>query len=154
MEDHGRHRLLISATAPSLRVEGYLIVAKNPANPALTGITGVRGPFSGNLSNSGETIELISRSGRVMDHLEFSDTGAWPIAADGVGATLAKRLPGTDSEKAVSWTASLTPGGTPAARNFPTPGVTIQHVFANASSTWRFNDSNTAPAGFLDEHLI
>ncbi len=65
----------------------YMIVAKNPSNPALAGIPGVRGPFSGNLSNSGETIELISRSGRVMDHLEFSDVGSWPIAADGVGAT-------------------------------------------------------------------
>lgn len=125
---------------------GYLVVAKNPANPDLSGVSGVKGPFSGNLSNSGETIELVSRSGRIMDTLEYGDVGAWPIAADGIGATLAKRLPGTDSEKAASWTASLTPGGTPAAKNFPTPGVPIQHVFTNATSTWRFNDSNIAPS--------
>ncbi|MES2657625.1 MAG: lamin tail domain-containing protein [Verrucomicrobiota bacterium] len=125
---------------------GFLIVAKNPANAALTGVPGVVGPFSGNLSNSGEAIELLSRSGRVMDLVEFSDTGEWPVAADGAGATLAKRQPGTNSEKAASWTASLTTGGTPAVANFPVPGVSIKHTLVDGSSTWRYNDSNIAPA--------
>ncbi|MEO5916248.1 MAG: lamin tail domain-containing protein [Luteolibacter sp.] len=125
---------------------GFLVVAKNPANAALTGVPGVLGPFSGNLSNSGETLELLSRSGRLMDRVTYGDTGEWPIASDGVGATLAKRLPGTDSENAASWTASLAPGGTPAAANFAPPGTLIRHTWADENSVWRYNDSNTAPA--------
>lgn len=135
---------------------GFLVVAKNPANAALTGVPGVIGPFTGNLSNSGETLDLLSRAGRLMDRVSYGDSGEWPIAADGVGATLSKRLPGLDSGKAASWAASLAPGGTPAASNFPTPGVAIRHTFVDAGSTWRYNDSNTAPgtgwttAGFND----
>ncbi|MES2920174.1 MAG: lamin tail domain-containing protein, partial [Verrucomicrobiota bacterium] len=125
---------------------GFLIVAKKVPNPALPPSTAVIGPFSGNLSNSGEAVELLNRSGRVMDLVEYLDTGEWPVAADGAGATLAKRQPGTDSERPTSWTASLATGGTPGVVNFPPPGVPIRHVLADAESTWRFNDSNIAPA--------
>ncbi|MES2438299.1 MAG: lamin tail domain-containing protein [Verrucomicrobiota bacterium] len=125
---------------------GFLVVAKNPASPSLSGVSGVRGPFSGNLSNSGETIELLSRSGRLMDSVEYSDGGVWPLAADGVGATLAKRLPGTDSESALNWTSSAAPGGTPAVTNFSPPPAAVRHVLVDADSVWRFNDSNTEPS--------
>ena len=46
-------------------------------------------------------------------------------------------------QDAGNWTASPAPGGTPAAVNFPPPGVPIRHVFVDADSTWRFNDSDT-----------
>ena len=125
---------------------GFLVVAKNPATASLSGVSGVLGPFAGNLSNGGETLDLLSRSGRLMDRLAYGDNGEWPVAADGVGATLVKRQPGSASENAANWTASPAPGGTPGVVNFPPPGVPIRHVFADADSTWRFNDSNIAPA--------
>ena len=126
---------------------GYLVVAKNPAHASLSGVTGVVGPLVGSLSNSGESIELLSRSSRLMDQLEYSDRGEWPVAADGAGATLAKRLPGSDSEKATSWTASFTIGGTPGAVNFPPAAAPIQHEFVTDTSSWKYNDSNIAPSG-------
>ncbi len=121
---------------------GYLVIAKNPS---LSGIAGALGPYSGNLSNSGETVGLFSRSGRVMDRVSYGDSGQWPLAADGVGATLAKRDPGTDSNKPEVWTTNPRPGGTPGAVNFPAADVPIRHVFADRDSTWRFKDDGTAP---------
>ena len=56
---------------------GFLVVAKNPA---LSGVAGALGPYTGNLSNSGESVELISRSGRVMDRVSYGDSGEWPLA--------------------------------------------------------------------------
>ncbi len=132
---------------------GFLVVAKSPS---VSGIAGALGPYSGNLSNSGETIALLSRSGRVMDSLEYGDTGEWPLAADGVGATLAKRIPGSASQDPRSWSASPAPGGTPGAANFPTPGVPVRHVLADRDAVWSYHDSATAPqpawntAGFDD----
>lgn len=122
---------------------GFLVIAKNPS---LSGISGALGPYGGNLSNSGETVELISRSGRVMDRVSFGDSGEWPLAADGAGATLAKRSPGTDSEQAAGWTSNPRPGGTPGAVNFPPADVPIRHVFADRDATWRFKDDGTAPS--------
>ncbi len=122
---------------------GFLVVAKNPA---LSGVPGALGPYSGNLSNSGESIGLLSASGRLMDRVDYGDSGAWPLAADGVGATLAKRLPGADSGDAGSWTASAAPGGTPGAANFPTPGALIRHALVDADSVWRFNDTGSEPS--------
>lgn len=125
---------------------GYKIIAKSTANPALTGIPGVLGPFTGNLSNSGETIDLLNPSGRLMDRLVYSDSGDWPEAADGAGATLAKRKPGQAADNPANWRASLSPGGSPAALNFPASDVPIIHSLADATSTWKFYDGTTAPA--------
>ncbi len=125
---------------------GRIVVAKNPANPALTGLPLLRGPFSGNLSNGGETLELLSKSGRLMDQVEYSDRGDWPLAPDGVGATLAKKIPGSDSENPASWTASRLSGGTPGVANFPPPAAAVQHQFVADNATWKYNDSNLSPA--------
>jgi hypothetical protein len=125
---------------------GYRVVAKLPGHASLTGIPGVLGPFTGNLSNSGETIDLLSPSGRLMDRLEFGDTGDWPAAADGAGATLAKRAPGLAAENPANWRASLNVGGTPAGLNFSNPDQPILHSLAGASSTWRYYDASSAPA--------
>lgn len=124
---------------------GYKIIAKNTSNPALSGIPGLLGPFTGNLSNSGETIDLLNPSGRLMDRLVYSDSGDWPVAADGTGATLAKRKPGMAAEHPENWRASLSAGGSPAALNFPSSEVPIVHPMADADSTWRFYDSTSAP---------
>lgn len=125
---------------------GYKVIAKSLGNSALNGIPGVLGPFTGNLSNSGETIDLLNPSGRLMDRLAYSDSGEWPAAADGAGATLAKRKPGLAAENPENWRASLNAGGSPAALNFPASDVPIAHLLANASSNWKFYDATPAPA--------
>ena len=128
---------------------GFLVVAKDPGHPALSGISGVKGPYTGNLSNSGETIDLVNRSGRLMDRLEYEDAGGWPVAADGAGATLAKRGPGLAAEDPRNWRASLRGGGTPAAFNFRSPDQPVYHDLAGPTSTWRYHDlAAEPPAGW------
>jgi len=124
---------------------GHLVVAKTPGHPSLAGVTGVLGPFSGSLSNSGETIDLLSSSGRLMDRLEYSDRGEWPIPADGLGATLAKRAGGAPTTAAASWRASAQPGGTPGAANFPATDLPIQHPITSSQSSWRFRHASEPP---------
>ncbi|MDA7892468.1 lamin tail domain-containing protein, partial [Akkermansiaceae bacterium] len=68
---------------------GYFLIARDPSNPALADLD-VAGPFTGSLANGGETIRLRSRSERLMDELDYSDSGQWPVGPDGSGATLAK----------------------------------------------------------------
>lgn len=97
----------------------YLVVASDPvAVAASTGLTKVLGPFSGRLSNNGETIELRDVNQRVMDELDYEDDGDWPIAADGSDASLAKRQPLQGSGDAGNWTHSGRLGGTPGVVNF------------------------------------
>jgi len=126
---------------------GYLVIAKTPTHPSLAGVTGVIGPFTGNLSNSGETIDLVNPSGRLMDRVEYGDTGDWPAAADGAGATLAKWRPGMTAENPSNWRASLNAGGTPAALNFQFADEPLVHVLADSVSIWKYHDLASAPAG-------
>jgi hypothetical protein len=126
---------------------GFFVVAKLPGHASLAGLPNVFGPYTGNLSNGGETIDLINPAGRLMDRLSYGDSGSWPVAADGAGATLAKRRPGTAAENPANWRASLNAGGTPAAVNFLSNEVPRVHVFADGDSIWRYRDTTTAPAG-------
>ena len=70
---------------------GYLVVARSPTElSAATGVTNIFGPFDGKLSNSGETLKLLNNSSRPVDELDYGTEGAWPVAADGAGPSLAK----------------------------------------------------------------
>jgi hypothetical protein len=93
---------------------GYLVVSKTPG-------PGQYGPFTGSIDNSGERLRLINRGERLMDELDFGDDGRWPAAADGSGATLAKRRPYTANKPPENWAVSEQLGGTPGAVNFPAP---------------------------------
>ncbi len=124
---------------------GFVVVAKNPADPSLSGVSGVLGPFTGNLSNSGETIDLVSPTGRLMDRIDYGDDGVWPVAADGLGATLAKKRPGTASAAPENWNASAKPGGTPGTENHPLADGPILHELISGDAVWRYHDSGAAP---------
>ncbi len=128
---------------------GYLVVAKTPGHVSLAGVPGVLGPFTGQLSNGGERVDLASRSGRLMDRIEYGDAGDWPVAADGTGPSLAKRDRDQASQPPANWTASAQVGGTPGAPNFARPGEVVRHTLVASDSVWRFEDSDTPqPASF------
>ncbi len=126
---------------------GFLVVAKLPGHASLAGVPNVVGPFTGNLSNGGETVDLINPAGRLMDRLSYGDSGSWPVPPDGAGATLAKRRPGTAAVDPANWRASQAPGGTPGGINFESNDVPRVHVFADAATPWRYRDGTLAPAG-------
>lgn len=109
----------------TLKAGAYLVIAANPAAlQTESGVTGALGPWSGRLDNAGDHLVLRNLHGRLMDELEYDDDAPWPIAADGSGASLAKRHPLAPSSPAENWRASREPGGTPGALNFPAPGLT------------------------------
>ncbi len=122
---------------------GYLVVAANPAAVrAAAGITGVLGPWTGQLSNARETITLKNRIGRVMDEFSYRDGRDFPAGADGGGVSLAKRRKNTSSGQASSWTFSGVVGGTPAGGNFPSGGVLGPVVrLSDFSETWNYRQS-------------
>ena len=124
---------------------GYYLIAKDPTNPALAGFN-VTGPFEGNLSNNGETLRLRSRSARLMDEVDYADSGQWPVGPDGSGATLTKIEGSLLSGKSSSWRTSTQIGGTPGAANFPQANVPVPHVFVANDASWKFDDSGNTPA--------
>lgn len=97
---------------------GYLLIARNPGSLSVPNGVTVLGPYEGSLSNGGEEVTLVSLSGRLMDEVDYEDSDEWPVAADGSGVTLAKRLPELSSTRSVNWTSSAEIGGTPGASNF------------------------------------
>lgn len=69
------------------------------------------------LADAGEPIELVDPAGRVVDSVPFAPTAPWPTTPNGTGPSLELRDVNSDNSQGVSWGPSLTPGGTPAARN-------------------------------------
>ena len=118
---------------------GHLVIAKTPG-----GIPGSLGPFTGALGNSGDTLRLLDNNDRAMDEFTYGDKGAWPVAPDGGGATLAKRDPYRGSARAENWMASAQIAGTPGAGNFPPPPPPVTTRVIPQNSTWKY--SQTAQA--------
>jgi len=69
--------------------------------------------FSGQLSNRGEILHLVDRTGRTLLRFEFGDTWPWPEAADGGGHTLVLARPELGMDQPEAWRASVLPEGTP-----------------------------------------
>src|SRR6266542_3801329 len=71
---------------------GYVVVASDPAAvQAQAGGLPVFGRFTKRLSNSGETLRLRNKSGRLMDEMTYGGRSPWPVAANGSGGALAKK---------------------------------------------------------------
>ena len=103
---------------------GHLIIAADPESlqddPAFAS---AHGPWEGRLSNAGEEILLYNNDNRLMNSVDFGDSGAWPTAPDGGGVSLAKGDQLSGSHLAESWTFSQGLGGTPGLDNFISPGT-------------------------------
>lgn len=75
----------------------------------------VHGQYSGQLSNSGETVTLTSLDGRTLFSVTYSDDLPWPVEADGVGYSLvpARVGPMDNPDDPASWKRSAHIGGSP-----------------------------------------
>jgi len=120
----------------------YLVIASSPETlEASAGISNVFGPFSGRVSNSGETIELVNNTDRVMDSVSYGDDDNWPVSPDGSGLSLAKIDPQSASRPFENWVSSYLVGGTPGSINFAPfpilmPLLSFNEVSAPGSNFW------------------
>jgi hypothetical protein len=125
---------------------GYLLICDDSTNlPA----PGALGPWSGSLSNKGARLRLRNNSGRLMNEIQYADSGVWPVGADGSGATLAKFDETTASGEAANWRASAPLGGTPGAENFPagfegTPPLVISEIAGTSAAVFQIEIANTS----------
>ena len=112
------------------------------AYPNIPATTRIFGPYTGALSNSGETLTLNDKNGIVMTTIEYNDGGKWPPAADGTGHTLTRINPNLSNGGWRNWMSSATPGGTPG-RTSADELPTITTQIAETSSVWKY-DQNEA----------
>lgn len=125
---------------------GYLVVASSPVDfTATTGVTNVVGPFTGRLSNSGETLELRNNNQRLMDKLDYGMDGAWPCAPDGAGPSLAKIDEDGPASDPANWRASRQMGGSPGTLNTPVGTLVVTPTAVRMDSTWRYLANGTDP---------
>jgi hypothetical protein len=125
---------------------GYLVVASSPVDfTATTGVTNVVGPFTGRLSNNGETLELRNNNQRLMDKLDYGMDGAWPCAPDGAGPSLAKIDEDGPASDPANWRTSRQMSGSPGMPNTPVISVTVEPTAVRLDSTWRYRTNESAP---------
>ena len=154
----------------------FLVVAIDPTTlEATSGLSGVMGPFTGQLSNGGEQLRLVSNNGRVMNLVDYKDADPWTVGPDGSGTTLAKLVEHHASDKPANWAFSAQIGGTPGAINFPDrsgqepPSVVVDLIRAGdsaqvlipaqqsdlvfAGKLWNETNFNAAAAGWSDASI-
>ena len=77
----------------------------------------VFGPFDGRLSNRGERIGLLDADYVLVDWIRYDDLGAWPVTADGLGASLERRCISSSFNEPLDWNASPIGGASPGRMN-------------------------------------
>ncbi|MCZ6792360.1 MAG: lamin tail domain-containing protein, partial [Planctomycetota bacterium] len=91
---------------------GYLVVARNQEHMRRSfAIVNVVGDFTGELSNSGERINLVDETNALVDTVFYRDAGEWPYAADGLDRSLEKIDFSRSSDDPANWTHSILPSG-------------------------------------------
>jgi hypothetical protein len=143
----------------SIPAGGFKVVAKSVSRlQTVYGIGGVLGPYSGKLSNAGDTVRLRDAADATVDSVTYSSDFPWPSAADALGAndrftglsssaflykgrSLQRVSSTASSNDPANWLASpLNPGPTPGAaqavtREVPQPVVVaLSRVQAHDSS--------------------
>ncbi len=92
----------------------FLVVGLNPILLQSThGISGVLGPWTGQLSDSGGTLRLRNARDAVLLEVPYHDAAPWPVAPDGAGPSLVLARASWGEASPNAWEAGDLPGGTP-----------------------------------------
>nr|NQU90970.1 lamin tail domain-containing protein [Bacteroidota bacterium] len=107
---------------------GYLVLCSNSGvfsenNPDIENYTG---SFPFGLSSSGEVIRLYTKTGILVDSLEYGVESPWPEEPNGQGPTLELRNPFLDNTLAASWDVSP---------NYGTPGKVNSNYVSDTNET-------------------
>lgn len=112
----------------------YILLAEVAANYSGNGYTVYQWTL-GELSNTGESIQLERADGTVIDAVTYAPSAPWPTAPNGNGPSLSLNPASqnaTDNDNAANWGASCANDGTPGAANLNCDAET--EVVAVASS--------------------
>lgn len=141
IEDLGRWQITgdINFTFPAgFRLEAgqFVVVAADPAGlQAVSGASGVIGPFSGSLNNGGGDVVLRDNTGAIKLETHFSNAYPWPASCDGAGHSLVLSRPSYGEDSVKAWSASELIGGSPGEMEarLPNPwqGVVINEFLAH-----------------------
>ncbi|MBN2843939.1 MAG: lamin tail domain-containing protein, partial [Sedimentisphaerales bacterium] len=88
---------------------GYIVIAQDKATLAgfyALDASVVYGPYSGKLSNDGETLRLVDNLGDTVDIVDYSVGFPWPTMALGEGSSLELVNPLVDNDLAGNWRSS------------------------------------------------
>ena len=156
----------------SLPPGGYLVVAANLAvfQAKYPDVTNVVGDWIGQLSNSGETIELVNATGGVEDEVGYADAGDWGVRVrgpldrgtrgwewqaghDGAGLSLELIQPNLANDNGQNWASSFVPEGTPGAVNSAAAAnvAPLLYEVEHAPAVPRSTDAITIHARVVDE---
>ncbi|MEZ5303280.1 MAG: lamin tail domain-containing protein [Verrucomicrobiales bacterium] len=90
----------------------------------------------------------LNPAGRLMDEVDFGDSGRWPVAADGSGVSLARVRPGVPTALPESWASSGVVGGTPLRANFDGGKVKgAPESLVDWQGEWLYNESGADLGG-------
>ncbi len=116
---------------------GRLVIGSDPASiEAQYGITGVLGPYHGQLDNGGERIAIRNADDGLVCDLDYDDEAPWPTGGDGDGRSIELTDLARNGNVGRFWMPSSRIQGTPGAANSPAnPPVTvaINEFVANSS---------------------
>ena len=120
-EDISGYRLAgeVSYTFPAgttVPAGGRVVVAAAPDDLAAThGLTGVLGPWTGSLNNTGGTVRLRDISEAVVFEVDYEPAPPWPAAAAGTGHSLVLARPSYGMNDPRAWDAGTVADGSPGA---------------------------------------
>ncbi|MBN2513080.1 MAG: lamin tail domain-containing protein [Sedimentisphaerales bacterium] len=130
----------IQTAGQTLQPEQHLVICKNAEAFAerydLTGILIADGNYTGNLSNSGEMINLEDMTGSTIQSFSYKD-GWYPVTdGGGFSLTVIDTTAANDLSKKSSWKPSSTLGGSPGQADtgsIPLPGsIVINELLAHS----------------------
>jgi hypothetical protein len=105
---------------------GFLVVAEDPATlNAVFGVTAI-GPYTGQLSNDGERVELEDAGGLTVDEVSYGVGFPWPSASRGGGSSMELMNHTIDNDLGSSWRSSQA--------GFSGPQVS----YLDAGETWTY----------------
>lgn len=107
--------------ATTIAAGDYVIVAINAATYASLGCQVFQ--WTGQLNNTGETIELRDSFSQLVDIVAYANTAPWPLAAAGTGPSLELVDVNSDNNIGSNWEAQ-TVNGTPCGPILVVPGCT------------------------------
>lgn len=119
----------------SIGPDSYLVVAQSPATLQAKFSVSALGPWSGRLSNEGETIVLRDAANEVVAEVDYQRGFPWPTVGDAPGYSIELIHPALANDVGGSWRASV-------ARN------PLRETFTLISdrSTWKYFKGFSAPS--------